>query len=84
MSIEATSRWGRQMAKTRKSTPKYEVYHIISGQVVLGGVSKTEAAQFAASMDEGRTGKARFATRRQDKPLTTNQLVAMFAQVLTA
>ena len=60
------------MANTRKSTPKYEVYHIISGQVVLGGVSKTEAARFAAHMDEGRTGKTRFATRRQDRPIFEN------------
>jgi hypothetical protein len=46
---------------TRKSTPKYKVYHLLTGLIVLSGVSKTEATKLAASMDEGRTGKKRFA-----------------------
>lgn len=49
------------MTKTRSSTPKYYVYHIDAGLIVLSGVSKTEATKFAASMDEGRKGKKRFA-----------------------
>lgn len=48
------------MAQTRKSTPKYYVYHLEAGIIVLSGVSKTEATKFAASMDEGRKGKKRF------------------------
>jgi hypothetical protein len=38
------------MTKTRKSTPKYEVYHIASGTVVLSGISKTEANEIARDM----------------------------------
>ena len=32
---------------TRRSTPKYEVYHLASGTVVLSGISKTEATKIA-------------------------------------
>lgn len=49
------------MTVTRKSTRKYYVYHIDAGVIVLSGVSKTEATAFARRMDEGRTGKRRFA-----------------------
>jgi len=35
---------------TRKSTPKYEVYHIASGVVALSGISKTEATKIARQM----------------------------------
>ena len=46
---------------TRKSTPKYEVYHT-DGLVILSGVSKTEATIFARQMDKG-SKKKRFAVR---------------------
>lgn len=35
---------------TRKSTPKYEIYHVASGAVILSGVSKTEAKKIAREM----------------------------------
>lgn len=41
---------------TRKSTPKYEVVHV-DGQVILSGVSKTEATQFAREMNKGASKK---------------------------
>jgi hypothetical protein len=46
---------------TRSSTPKYYVFHIDAGIIVLSGVSKTEATKFARQMDAGRKGKKRFA-----------------------
>jgi hypothetical protein len=49
------------MTKTRKSTPKYEVYHT-DGLVILSGISHTEATNFARQMDEG-SKKKRFAVR---------------------
>lgn len=55
------------MAKTRKSTAKYYVYHIEAGFIVLSGVSKTEALAFARNMDDGRKGKPRFAVARVAK-----------------
>lgn len=52
---------------TRKSTPKYYVYHVAAGLIVLSGVSKTDAKKFAAEMDEGRKTK-RFAVAPVAKP----------------
>lgn len=46
---------------TRASTQKHEVYHVLSGQVVITGVSKTDANKFRIQMDAGRRGK--FAVR---------------------
>jgi hypothetical protein len=51
---------------TRKSTPKFEVYHVTTGQIVLDGVSKTEATLFARSMNEGSKAK-RIAVRPMAK-----------------
>lgn len=38
---------------TRKSTPKFEAYHESSRVVVLTGVSRTEATNFARAMNKG-------------------------------
>ena len=35
---------------TRKSTPKYEVYHLTSDVVAVSGISKTEATKIARDM----------------------------------
>jgi hypothetical protein len=55
---------------TRTSTPKFYVYHIGSGLIVLSGVSKTEAKKFAREMDSGRKGEKRFAVARK-QPIKT-------------
>jgi hypothetical protein len=55
---------------TRKSTPKYLVHHLLTGVIVLAGVSRTEARHFAVSMDEGRKGKPRFAVAPDSTPKT--------------
>lgn len=47
---------------TRKSTPKYEIYHIASGVVALSGISKTDAIKTARAMNKGCT-KKRIAVR---------------------
>lgn len=54
---------------TRVSTPKYQTYHVDSRIVVLSGVSRTEAKQFARSMDTG-SQKKRFAVRAIPKANT--------------
>lgn len=44
------------MAKTRSSTPKYEVVHVTSGTVALSGISKTKATEIARRMSGERPG----------------------------
>lgn len=51
----------RKQPMTRKSTPKYEVYHI-DGLVILSGVSYTEATNFRRQMDKDQK-KKRFHVR---------------------
>lgn len=43
-------------AKTRPSTPKWEVIHLASGTACVSGISKTRATRIARSMSGERKG----------------------------